>query len=86
MSHAMRIGTLGLMPYHVFSMEELEEATDSFDSSNLIEDGPRGQVSILNLLQKKSVNFVSNNNKLKLGTILIVYQPACSDFAFRMYR
>ncbi|CAL9202449.1 unnamed protein product [Musa hybrid cultivar] len=43
MSHAMRIGTLGLMPYHVFSMEELEEATDSFDSSNLIEDGPRGQ-------------------------------------------
>lgn len=46
MSHAMRIGTLGLMPYHVFSMEELEEATDSFDSSNLIEDGPRGQVSI----------------------------------------
>ncbi|CAL9081540.1 unnamed protein product [Musa textilis] len=43
MSHAMRIGTLGLMPYHVFSMEELEDATDSFDSSNLIQDGPRGQ-------------------------------------------
>ncbi|XP_010915091.1 probable LRR receptor-like serine/threonine-protein kinase At1g14390 isoform X1 [Elaeis guineensis] len=42
MSQAARVGTLGLTPYRVFSMEELEEATDTFDPSNLIEDGPRG--------------------------------------------
>ncbi|KAJ8505686.1 hypothetical protein OPV22_006572 [Ensete ventricosum] len=43
MSHAIRIGTLGQTPYRVFSMEELEEATNSFDPSNLIEDGPQAQ-------------------------------------------
>lgn len=43
MSQAVRIGTHGLTPYRVFSMDELEEATNSFDSSNLISDGPQGQ-------------------------------------------
>lgn len=43
MSQAVRIGTHGLTPYRVFTIEELEEATNGFDSSNLISDGPRGQ-------------------------------------------
>ncbi|RWW63772.1 hypothetical protein BHE74_00029038 [Ensete ventricosum] len=43
MSEAVRIGTLGLIPYRVFSMEELQQATNSFNPSNLIEDGARGQ-------------------------------------------
>ncbi|WOK93905.1 hypothetical protein Cni_G02606 [Canna indica] len=43
MSHPMRIGTLGLTPNRVFDMEELEEATNNFDPSNLLEDGPQGQ-------------------------------------------
>lgn len=46
MSHAIRIGTLGQTPYRVFSMEELEDATNSFDPSNLIEDRPQAQVCI----------------------------------------
>lgn len=45
MSPTMMIGTLGLVPYQAFSIEDLEEATNSFDSSNLIEDGPQGQVA-----------------------------------------
>ncbi|CAL9159151.1 unnamed protein product [Musa hybrid cultivar] len=43
MSRAIRIGTLGQTPYRVFSMEELEDATNSFDPSNLIEDSPQAQ-------------------------------------------
>ncbi|KAJ8464849.1 hypothetical protein OPV22_027401 [Ensete ventricosum] len=43
MSEAVRIGTLGLIPYRIFSMEELQQATNSFNPSNLIEDGARGQ-------------------------------------------
>ncbi|CAL9767308.1 unnamed protein product [Musa acuminata subsp. burmannicoides] len=43
MSEAVRIGTLGLIPYRVFSMEELQQATNSFNPSNLIEDSARGQ-------------------------------------------
>jgi len=46
MSQAVRIGALGLNPYRVFTMEELEEATNGFDSLNLISDGPQGQVYI----------------------------------------
>ncbi|MQL75558.1 hypothetical protein Taro_007962 [Colocasia esculenta] len=43
MAQAVRMGTLGLLPYRVFSMEELEEATDSFDSENLIGKDPGSQ-------------------------------------------
>ncbi|RRT68124.1 hypothetical protein B296_00038588 [Ensete ventricosum] len=41
---AARTGTLGSIPYRVFSMEELQEATNGFDPSNLLEDSARGQV------------------------------------------
>ncbi|CAL9102033.1 unnamed protein product [Musa textilis] len=40
---AARTGTLGSIPYRVFSMEELQEATNGFDPSNLLEDSARGQ-------------------------------------------
>ncbi|WOK96898.1 putative LRR receptor-like serine/threonine-protein kinase [Canna indica] len=43
LSEAARMETIGLTPYRVFSMEELEEATNRFDPSNLIEDSARGQ-------------------------------------------
>lgn len=43
MSPTVMIGTLGLAPYQIFSIEDLEEATNSFDPSNLTEDGPQGQ-------------------------------------------
>ena len=38
-------GTLGLPSYHVFTLEEMEDATDNFDPSNLIAEGSQGQVN-----------------------------------------
>ncbi|KAJ6826494.1 putative LRR receptor-like serine/threonine-protein kinase [Iris pallida] len=43
MSQAVRIGTLGLTSYRVFTLEEIEEVTNNFDPSNLISQGPQGQ-------------------------------------------
>ncbi|PKA64498.1 putative LRR receptor-like serine/threonine-protein kinase [Apostasia shenzhenica] len=43
MSQAVIIGTMGQTPYRVFTIEELDEATNGFDQSNLISGGPRGQ-------------------------------------------
>ncbi|XP_018674424.2 probable LRR receptor-like serine/threonine-protein kinase At1g14390 isoform X1 [Musa acuminata AAA Group] len=40
---AARTGTLGSIPYRVFSMLELQVATNGFDPSNLLEDSARGQ-------------------------------------------
>lgn len=39
----MGFGTLGLPPYHVFTLEEMEDATNNFDPSNLIAEGSQGQ-------------------------------------------
>lgn len=43
-STAMMFGALGLPQYHVFSLEEIEEATNNFDASNLIGEGSQGQL------------------------------------------
>ncbi|KAG0491782.1 hypothetical protein HPP92_005180 [Vanilla planifolia] len=43
MSLGVIIGTLGLTPYRIFTIEELEEATNGFDESNLLREGPQGQ-------------------------------------------
>ncbi|XP_050375191.1 probable LRR receptor-like serine/threonine-protein kinase At1g14390 [Argentina anserina] len=40
----MRLPTLGLPPYHVFTLEEIEDATNNFDASNLMVEGSQGQV------------------------------------------
>ncbi|KAG6492567.1 hypothetical protein ZIOFF_047530 [Zingiber officinale] len=42
-SEATRIETLGLTPYRVFSINELEEATNRFHPSNQTENSSRGQ-------------------------------------------
>lgn len=42
----MRLPTLGLPPYHVFTLEEIEDATNNFDASNLMVEGSQGQVLI----------------------------------------
>lgn len=44
MSQGVIIGTLGITPYRNFTIEELEEATNGFDSSNLLLESPQGQV------------------------------------------
>ncbi|KAG0498118.1 hypothetical protein HPP92_002809 [Vanilla planifolia] len=43
-SQAVNIGTMGLTPYRVFTMEELNEATNGFNPSNLVSEGPKGQL------------------------------------------
>lgn len=40
----MQLGTLGVPAYRAFSLEELEEATNSFDTSTFMGEGPHGQV------------------------------------------
>ncbi|XP_077243196.1 putative LRR receptor-like serine/threonine-protein kinase At1g14390 isoform X2 [Tasmannia lanceolata] len=44
MSQAMRLGALGLLPYHALTLEELEEATNNFEPSNLMGKGSQGQL------------------------------------------
>ncbi|KAL5722659.1 hypothetical protein ACHQM5_006151 [Ranunculus cassubicifolius] len=43
-SSAMMFGALGLPQYNVFTYEDIEEATNNFDSSNLIGEGSHGQL------------------------------------------
>lgn len=40
----MRMTSLGLPPYHVFTLDEMEDATNNFDPSNLVGEGSQGQV------------------------------------------
>lgn len=49
-TQATRLGAMEVTPYRVFTIEELEEATNNFDRSNLIKDSAQGQVSSFNLV------------------------------------
>lgn len=42
-----RLPALGLPSYHVFTLEEIEDATNNFDPLNLMEEGSQGQVKHL---------------------------------------
>ncbi|XP_057419370.1 probable LRR receptor-like serine/threonine-protein kinase At1g14390 isoform X2 [Lotus japonicus] len=39
-----RLAAIGLPPYRIFTSEEIEDATNNFDASNLIEEGTQGQL------------------------------------------
>ncbi|KAK6942457.1 Serine-threonine/tyrosine-protein kinase, catalytic domain [Dillenia turbinata] len=43
-SQTMKLGALGLPAYRTFSLEELEEATNNFDSATFMGDGSHGQM------------------------------------------
>lgn len=43
-TQTMRLPTLGLPPYRVFTLEEIEDATDNFEQSNLMGEGSQGQL------------------------------------------
>ncbi|CAL5418235.1 unnamed protein product [Camellia sinensis] len=40
----MTMLSMGLPPYHVFTLEEMEDATNNFDPSNLAGEGSQGQL------------------------------------------
>ncbi|KAI9169484.1 hypothetical protein LWI28_013058 [Acer negundo] len=40
----MRSAAIGLPPYRVFTLEEIEDATNNFDSTNLMGEGSQGQL------------------------------------------
>ncbi|KAF8021508.1 hypothetical protein BT93_G1831 [Corymbia citriodora subsp. variegata] len=44
MPQTMRLVTLGLPPYNVFTLEEIEEATNNFDPCNLMGEANQGQI------------------------------------------
>lgn len=50
----MRLGVLGQLPYHIFNEEEIEEATNNFEQSNLIGEGSQGQVKRIFIIFKVS--------------------------------
>ncbi|XP_010266686.1 PREDICTED: probable inactive leucine-rich repeat receptor-like protein kinase At3g03770 isoform X2 [Nelumbo nucifera] len=43
-SQTMKLGALGLPSYRTFSLEELEEATNNFDTSTFMGEGSHGQI------------------------------------------
>lgn len=45
-SQSMKLGALGLPSYRTFSLDELEEATNNFDTSTFMGEGSHGQVYI----------------------------------------
>lgn len=40
----MKFGTVGLPPYRAFSLEEIMEATNNFDTTSFMGEGSQGQV------------------------------------------
>lgn len=54
----MKLGALGLPAYRTFSLEELEEATNNFDTSAFIGEGCQGQVLILHLIERERKKFL----------------------------
>lgn len=40
----MKLGSLGIPAYRTFLLEELEEATNGFDTSTFMGEGSHGQV------------------------------------------
>uniref|UniRef100_A0A2N9E118 non-specific serine/threonine protein kinase n=1 Tax=Fagus sylvatica TaxID=28930 RepID=A0A2N9E118_FAGSY len=41
---SMRLAAFGLQPYRVFTLEEIEDATNNFDATNLVGEGSQGQL------------------------------------------
>lgn len=49
-SQTMKLGALGLPAYRAFSLEELEYATNNFESSAFMGEGSQGQVKVSSFL------------------------------------
>ncbi|GAU38723.1 hypothetical protein TSUD_396520 [Trifolium subterraneum] len=97
----MRLASIGLRPYNIFTIEEIEDATNNFDPSNLIGEGSQGQlykgrikdgsmvmVNIVKLKQK-SLSKISDEN-LKdnpniTSTIFIVFEHISNMSSLRIH-
>lgn len=53
----MKLGTVGIPAYHAFSLEELEEATNGFDTSTFMGEGSHGQVHSYFLMISGSIRY-----------------------------
>lgn len=51
----MRSAAIGLPPYRVFTLEEIEDATNNFDQNNFLGEESQGQVRKKISLKKKTV-------------------------------
>lgn len=59
----MTIGSHGLPPYRTFTLEELEQATNNFDTSSFMGKGTQGQVH-KGIEYMQSIYFFSIDNGL----------------------
>ena len=57
-SQTMKLGALGLPSYRTFSLEELEYATNNFESAAFMGEGSQGQV--INFMFPSSKNVISH--------------------------
>ncbi|XP_073041660.1 probable inactive leucine-rich repeat receptor-like protein kinase At3g03770 [Primulina eburnea] len=76
-SETMKLGALGIPPYRTFVLDELKEATNNFNATNIIGEGSNGQVykgwltdgttvAIRTLKVKKRHSVQSYTNQLEL--------------------
>jgi hypothetical protein len=66
-SQTMKLGALGLPPYRTFSLEEVEEATNNFDTSAFMGEGSQGQVMQI----RCNIFFVFHSVELVCDTLII---------------
>lgn len=71
-SQTMRIGALGIPAYRTFSLEELEKATNGFETSTFMGEGSHGQVCRALLLahSTESCAWHSNILRRRIGFVL----------------
>lgn len=43
-TQSMKLGALGVPTYRTFSLKDLEDATNNFDTSTFVDEGSYGQV------------------------------------------
>lgn len=74
----MKLGALGLPSYRTFSLDELEEATNNFDTSTFMGEGSHGQVYIY-----KSQTFMFKQHIILISFLLMLLNVVWSDEFFK---
>jgi hypothetical protein len=74
-SQTMKLGALGLPAYRTFSLEELEEATNNFDTYAFMVEGSQGQV--MQICCNNTLHFIQI--ELFCDTLIISYKNELSQ-------